>query len=233
MTITCLEFRRRVGAEPAAADAALEEHRRGCDACARYQDEMRAMDETIRRALRIQPPPREAAPAARVPARRQRFFAIAASLLAGVGVAAVLLVGAPRVSVAREVFGHVEGEVAETMKPLAPLSVAEVAEVLGPEGLRLKPGAGDVTFAARCVFDGHVVPHLVVRRPEGAVTVLLLRHRDVGRRMRLAEEGYEGVVLPAPQGSIAVVGEGIADLDAVARRVFDAVDWNAAQGAAG
>ena len=36
------------------------------------------------------------------------------------------------------------------------------------------PGVGDVTFAARCVFDGHVVPHLVVRTPDGPVTVLML-----------------------------------------------------------
>jgi hypothetical protein len=32
-------------------------------------------------------------------------------------------------------------------------------------------------------------------------------------------------VLPAPRGSIAVIGEGIADINAVARRVVDAVDW--------
>jgi hypothetical protein len=77
----------------------------------------------------------------------------------------------------------------------------------------------------RCVFDGRVVPHLVVRMPEGPVTVLLLRHRAISEPVRLEREGFEGVVLPAPRGSIAVVGTDVADIDGVARRVFDAVDW--------
>lgn len=225
--MTCLEFRRRAGAEPGASDPELEAHRHECAACARYQDELRAMDDTIRRALRIQPPPREAAPAPRAAPPRRRMFAIAASLVAGIAVGILLLTVAPRISVAREVFGHVTAEAAETLKPAVPLSAAAVAAVLGPEGVRLNPGAGDVSFAARCTFDGRVVPHLVVRTPGGPVTVLLLRHREIGKPMRLAEQGFEGVVLPAPKGSIAVVGQGVADLDAVAARVFDAVDWGA------
>jgi hypothetical protein len=45
--------------------------------------------------------------------------------------------------------------------------------------------------------------------------------------MRFDEQGYSGVVLPAPRGSIAVVGQGVRDLETVARQVFDAVDWDA------
>jgi hypothetical protein len=93
--------------------------------------------------------------------------------------------------------------------------------------MRLESGAGTVSFAARCVVDGRVVPHLVVRTPEGPVTVLVLSHRTVTRAMRFDEQGYSGVVLPAPRGSIAVVGQGVRDLDAIARQVFDAVDFGA------
>jgi hypothetical protein len=70
-----------------------------------------------------------------------------------------------------------------------------------------------------------VVPHLVVRVPEGPVTVLLLRHREVDEPERFEEGGFAGVVLPAPRGSIAVVGRGVKDLDGVARKIFEAVDW--------
>ena len=82
-----------------------------------------------------------------------------------------------------------------------------------------------MTFAARCVFDGRVVPHLVVRTPGGPVTVLMLRHRAISKPFHIDEQGYEGVVMPAPKGSIAIVGQGVANLDAVAQKVFDAVDW--------
>lgn len=222
--ITCLEFRRRVGAEPAAADADIEAHRRDCAACARHQDELRAMDGVIQRALRIDPPARQAG-AADATAPRRRLYAIAASLVAGVAIGVVLLVSAPRASVAREVMDHVTREAAESMATTEPLAPAALAAVLAPDGTRLRPSVGDVTFAARCKFDGRIVPHLVVRTPSGPVTVLMLRHRTIAKPMRLAEQGYEGVVLPAPKGSIAVVGAGIADLDAVAQKVYDAVDW--------
>jgi hypothetical protein len=224
--ITCLEFRRRVGAEPFAADAELEEHRRGCAACARHQDELRAMDGLIRRALEVSPPPREAAGPARAGAMRSRFLAIAASLVAGVALALVVLVAVPRAAIAREVVAHVQHE-PDAAAPGAPLPAAAIEVVLAPAGLRLGAGAGTVSFAARCVFAGQVVPHLVVQAPGGPVTVLVLGHRTVSRPMRFDEQGYSGVVLPAPRGSIAVVGQGVRDLEAVARQVFDAVDWDA------
>jgi hypothetical protein len=218
----CLEFRRRVGAEPATADPEVAAHRRDCEACARHQDELLAMDALIGRALRVTPSP--AQPPAEAGALRRRLFAIAATLVFGVAMGLVLFVGAPRASVAREVMGHVRHEpgAMDTKTPLAP---GALAAVLGPDGARLKPSVGDVSFASRCEFDGHVVPHLVVRTPSGPVTVLLLRHRALARPMRLADQGMEAVVMPAPVGSIAVVGEGVADLDGLARKVFDAVDW--------
>jgi len=82
-----------------------------------------------------------------------------------------------------------------------------------------------VTYARRCIFEWRVVPHLVVRTPQGPVTVLLLRHRSVSGPVRLAEQGYVGVVLPAPRGSIAIVGRDQKDLDGIAQQVFEAVDW--------
>jgi len=53
----------------------------------------------------------------------------------------------------------------------------------------------------------------------------MLRHRTISGPMHINEQGYEGIVLPAPRGSIAIVGRNIADLDGVAHKVFDAVDW--------
>ncbi len=223
---TCLEFRRRVGAEPAVADPDLEAHRRECNACARYQDELRAMDGVIRRALEVNLPTRKRAGGGATPARSTRFFAIAASLAAGAVVALFALVAVPRAAIAREVVAHI-GHEPQSLTSAQLLGPDALDEVLSPEGLRLRPGAADVTYAMRCPFDGHVVPHLVVQRPEGPVTVLVLAHRTVRVPIRFAEEGFEGVIRPAPRGAIAIVGGEGVDLDAVARQVIDAVDWGA------
>ncbi len=226
--MNCLDFRRRVGAEPSASGAEIDAHRRECAACARYQDELQSMDGLIARALAVEaeriratkPGERGAAPAT----ARRRMFAIAASLVAGLAVGFALLVSLPRTSVAREVVDHVLHEPG-SMNRVLPLEAGELAEVLDPDGTRLRPGIVDVTYAARCPFDGRTVPHLVVRTPEGAATVLLLLHRTVRRPVRIAQQGFEGVILPAPRGSIAVVGQGVEDVDGIAEKVFAAVDW--------
>jgi hypothetical protein len=222
----CLEFRRRVGAEPSLASAELEAHRRECPACARYQDELRAMDAQIARALAVDAVRIRKAEVAKLSAgiaTRPRWLALAASIVVGVSVGVALWISSPRLSLAREVIGHVAHEPG-SMVNLVPIEPGALAGVLDPEGARLRP-VGNVTFAARCVYEGHVVPHLVVRMPQGPVTVLLLRHRSVGETVRIAEQGYTGVVMPAPRGSIAVVGRDQKDLDAIARQVFEAVDW--------
>lgn len=226
--MNCLEFRRQLGAEPSAGGPEFDAHRHECAACARHQDELRALDALIARALavdhaRIQGQ-RPAAGAGGVPATRRRYLAIAASLVVGLSVGLVLLVSAPRASIAREVVDHIAHEPG-TMNLLVPVAASALAGVLDPEGTRLRPGIGDVTFAARCLHQGHVVPHLVVHMPEGAVTVLLLRHREIDEPVQIAEQGLEGVVLPAPRGSIAIVGQGLKDPAGVAQKVFEAVDW--------
>jgi len=152
------------------------------------------------------------------------YLVIAASVVAGLSVGLVLLVSAPRASIAREVVDHIMHEPGTT-NLVVPVAPGALAGVLDPDGTRLRPGLGDVTFAARCVHDGHVVPHLVVRMPEGAVTVLLLRHREIDEPVQIAEQGLVGVVLPAPRGSIAIVGQGLKDPDGIAQKVFEAVDW--------
>jgi hypothetical protein len=224
--MTCLEFRRQAGAEPAAGGPEFDAHRRECAACARYQDELRAMDALVARALAVDAARirRPAAGAGGVPATRRRYLAIAASLVAGLSVGLVLLVSAPRASLAREVVDHIMHEPG-TMNLLVPVAPGALAGVLDPEDTRLRPGIGEVTFAARCVHQGHVVPHLVVRTPEGPVTVLLLRHREIDEPVRISDSGLEGVVLPAPRGSIAIVGQGLKDPAGIAQKVFEAVDW--------
>lgn len=216
--MNCLEFRRRVGAAPSVSGDEIEAHRRECPACSRYQDELRAMDSLIGRALAV-----DMARIRSIRARRPRWLALAASIVIGLSVGLALWISLPRPSLAREVFDHVAHE-PDAMSGTAPVAQAALAGVLDPYGTRLRPGFGDVTYARRCIFEWRVVPHLVVQTPQGPVTVLLLRHRNVSEPVRLAEQGYAGIVLPAPRGSIAIVGQQ-KDLDSIARQIFEAVDW--------
>jgi hypothetical protein len=231
--VNCLEFRRAVGAEPFSADRAIEAHAAGCPACARNREELRAMDALLARAMRVDPAPAPGRPAsseskaaggpASIP---QRWLAMAASLVAGVLIAATLWLSHPEPSLAGEVIGHASHE-PDSWTAHQVVAEDRLEEVLGPSGVRLRAAVGTVTYARRCFFERHWVPHLVVQTGRGPVTVFLLGHRQVDGPARVEEQGFVGVVLPAPRGSIAVVGRDVTELDTIARQVFDAVDWNA------
>jgi hypothetical protein len=224
--MNCMEFRRLAGADPARLDAVALTHRGGCAACAEYHASLLAMDETIRRALLVPVPDRAPSPAVRsrpVATPRQRWLALAASVVAGVLVGTLLWVGGPRASLAREVVTHIRLEPQSLTSTAA--APAALARVLAAGGIRLRPGANDVTYANSCPFRGHVVPHLVVRTAQGPVTVLVLANEHVRRPVRVREDGLEGSLVPAGPGSIAVIGGAKADLSDVTARVLAAVEW--------
>ena len=229
--MNCLEFRRATGAESGLDGPALAAHRDACPACARFQREMQDMDRLLGRAMRVDLQPgtatgRGLSPSP-LPARQPpRWWAMAASLVAGVILAATLWVSWPEPSLASEVFDHAAHE-PEAWSMTSQVAGPEVAKVLDASGATLRPGAGTVTFARRCFFDRHWVPHLVVQTQAGPVTVFLLGHREMSGETRLEGDGYEAIVLPAPRGSIAVVGRDVPGLDAVARQVFASVEWQA------
>lgn len=218
--MNCLEFRRCVGAEPSTVDPAVAGHRAVCPACARHQDELQAMDRLLGRAMRVN------FRAGSDRSSRHRWYAMAASLVAGVLVAATLWISWPAPTLAAEVMGHVLHE-PDAWHESREVPAAEVGRVLGAGGARMREGAGTVTYARQCFFDGHWVPHLVLQSADGPVTVFLLGHREVASVVRIEEQGYSAVVLPAPHGSIAVVGRHAAGLEAIARQVFNAVEWDA------
>jgi hypothetical protein len=77
-----------------------------------------------------------------------------------------------------------------------------------------------------CLFDGHWVPHLVVRTPGGPVTVMVLRHEHTAARQSFRQNGYSGTLVPTPAGgTLAVVAQGTADMDAITRNLDPHLHW--------
>jgi len=215
--VTCEDARRLTGAEPYATSPELAEHLRGCPACAEFQLEMVALEANIRRAL--EEPPVAARPRARrrvVVARSA--WALAASVL--LAVLATLTVWAlrPANSLAKEVVAHVIAE-PQSWASKDVVSASALEEILRRSGLILDATPYRVVYANSCWFRGHYVPHLVVRTAHSLVTVLVLRHENVDARQSFHEDGLAGVIVPVAHGSIAVLGEGSAQLDDVAEQM--------------
>jgi hypothetical protein len=222
MPLTCEEARLLIGADPRTDDARVAEHIAQCAECARYRQEMRDMDRVVSAALQV-----NFAPAA-APARSSRrpLWAIAASLV-------VVVVGAfawllnPRDTFAAQVVEHVDGEAFALVRTQQATDPAELADIMSHAEVRLKPDALLVSYASPCEFRGHVVPHLVVQTEAGPVAVMVLANETVGSKAeRIDEEGYRGVVVPAPRGAVAVLGQD-GDVASVAATVLAALDYAA------
>jgi hypothetical protein len=218
--VNCEQARLMIGADPAGNTPALEEHLRECASCRQFREEMRTLDANIRRALE-QPPDSVGTPRL---TSMWRPWALAASvLLAMLAVLSVWLLR-PSDTLAREVVAHVQEE-PESWLARQHVDAQSIDEALRGAGVKLDITSDRITYAQSCWFRDHYVPHLVVQTAQGPVTVMILRNQQVSGRRTFHEAGMSGVIVPAPQGSMAVLTRGGASVDAVAKQVQQDVRW--------
>ena len=218
--MSCEQARLQIGADPGNSTAELERHLQDCESCRQFRAEMRTLDGDIRRAL-------ERPPAAAVTARfttSWRPWALAASVL--LAMLAVLAVWALRPSdtLAREVVAHVQEE-PESWLARQQVDAQSIDSALRSAGVRLDITSDRITYAQSCWFRDRYVPHLVVQTAQGPVTVMILRNQHVSARRTFHEQGMSGVIVPAPAGSIAVLTQGGANIDAVTAQMLQDVRW--------
>jgi hypothetical protein len=217
--LDCKHVRLAIGGDPRNLPADVEQHLAGCAACRKFRDETLTMEGRIEAALALPlhrfRPARQAAP--------MRRFALAASVLVALLIGGGAWLFRPPTALASEVAEHVSHE-AGSWALQRRLSPEEVAVVLERAGVHFDSSL-PVVYASPCVLRGYVAPHLVVQTKQGPVTVMLLPGEKIERRQEFAEDGFEGVLLPAGEGSVAVLTQG-ADLPATTEAaVLSAVRW--------
>jgi hypothetical protein len=230
----CITYRRSLMADPHASSAELEEHRASCPDCARFTEQLLGFEARLERALRVPLPAAPRVLAEVVPlraARRPNWFAMAASVVIAVGVAAGLWVSTAGPSLAADVVTHMRGEPQAWRRTEEAVPAGALADVLLDAHMSLAPSAGVVSYASSCAFRGHQVPHLVIQTGAGPVTVMVLVHEHVMRKTPFDEQGYRGMIVPvAGHGDLAVLTRGAAPDPAavaeIARRVRDSIVWH-------
>ena len=187
-------YRSAILADPHASDAELRAHRESCPECRAFTEQLLRFESRLERALRVEIPStadvlpfkRKAAAAAQ---GSWRWLAMAASVLMGLVVAGGVWLTLPQRSLAADVVAHMAGEPDAWRRTEVPVPDPTLNAVLQQSKMRLKPGAGIVSYASSCEFRGHKVPHLVVQMPSGPVTVMVLVHEAVRKSMRFDEQG--------------------------------------------
>lgn len=209
MSMDCLEFRQIVGADPARREAALAEHRLACPACREFAASQERLSLRIGSALRMPVPGELEARIlwrqANARPRRIRNFSIAATLLLSLGIGFFTYMTLGPAALGKDVIAHIHHE-PELLLPTSALAEPQrVNAVLNRGGYRVSGELGHVSHAGLCPFRGRLVPHLVMNVDGEPVSVLLLPHETVSRAQGIHEDGFDGIILPSGDGSIAIV----------------------------
>jgi hypothetical protein len=218
----CEDVRLLIGADPDSAGPELEEHLRGCQGCRALREELRRLNADIRRALDAPPDIRVARPRRAAPAWRE--YALAAGVVLATAAAIMVWLLRPTDTLAREVVAHVKAE-PESWLSSHNVSAGSIEHALRSSGVGLDLASDKIVYAQSCWFRGHYVPHLVVETTHGPATLLILRHEHVKARDDFREGGMTGVIVPAGDGSIAVLARGRGEVDDVASQLREEVHW--------
>jgi hypothetical protein len=226
------EARLLIGAAPREVGAVLAEHLAQCAACALFRQQMQRMDQDLTRlfAAPLAPPTNirvlPVRPKPKLPSQvTPRLLAVAASLVVSVGLAILFWTLKPQPSLAAGVLGHVALE-SGSWSEVAPMTSAATDQVLAGAGVSLEPADTSITYARTCLFNGHWVPHLVVRTAAGPITVLVLRQEHIAAPQSFRQNGYSGVLVPGPGGgTLAVIAQGDPNMDDVTRALGPHLHW--------
>jgi len=142
---------------------------------------------------------------------------------AGLVAVLTLWLSKPPESLASEIVKHVEGEPNSWSRTEA-VSDDQLRAVLRKSGVNLGEGMPTVVYASSCWFRGHFVPHFVVKTSDGPLTVMILVNEKAAAAQQFSEDGYSGLLVPAPTGSVAVVRRTAIPLEQPAKEVVKALE---------
>lgn len=233
--MNCLEFRRRLLADPFCKDGDLLEHEARCPQCAPFAQDVRGKEVRLRTVLQsVAPQPglaeriRLAAGFERRAAMRRWWYAAAASVLVAIGVSllSVMTTAIERgnVALAQSVLHHIDDE-AHHLREVGPVSAQRVSRVFGRFGAELLSDIGPVNFAAECLMRRRNGVHLVMPGGAGPITVFYMPGETLSGLLKVRSPRFVGEIIPTEWGSIAVVGEAGESLEGLGERLAAAVRW--------
>jgi hypothetical protein len=210
----CLEFRRRLGAEPQSRDPAMLAHRESCPTCAAAWEKAQRFEQSLHDALDVPLPggliertllAQATGERQRAVRRRRIALGLAASLLIVLGGGGI----AWRQSQARALptlaVAHMPGEIGALAltRPLAP---APVAAAFAERHAALRgPLPQDTTYVHVCDVGPFQAVHLVSRPDGQPVVVLYVPARQSAARRDFRRDGWFGREVPLEHGTLVML----------------------------
>jgi len=238
--IECIAFKRDCGAEPQSVveRPKLLMHQQSCELCAEYYQSMLALDSQLMNALVL--------PIASASVREQYsvvdgvshaehgFFetikkrwikpglaAFASLLAAALGFFALQY---PAAIAANDVIEHIHHE-PDLLTLTSPMTSPEkIKMVLQQTNVSLTDSNLEILSAKLCPLDGQLTAHLIVKGETGPVTLFILPAKSA-RAGSIETTEFNGRILSAEHGMIAVVGGKKENLEGMQSRLLSAFHW--------
>ena len=233
----CLEFRRRLAAEPLSRDPALHAHRADCAACASAWERAQQAERELLDALAVPVP---AGLAERIllaqatgerrqhMGRRRIALALVASLLVAVAGGGLLWRQHDARTLPALAVAHMPHEI-RSLDLTRPIGAAAIAAGFAGRGLHLRgPLPDNVTYVQDCPVGPYHLVHLVSRVDGTPVAVLYVPGQRATATQDFHRGGWHGRVVPLQSGVLVML------TDRVGQRSFDRVadsvtqDWRVA-----
>lgn len=229
--MNCIEFRREKLADPQRISAAAREHASGCSACAKFGRSLDDADAEIQRALSV-PVPEGLADRVLLHAGGRgrpawRAWALAATVVLGIGLAATLLMRDPDGATARLAIEHVLHE-PESLTTRYQEDGASLTVALRSVGASLSSPIGQVRYVRLCPWEnGGTAWHVVFDTPQGLATLIVVPDARVREKSGASEGGWNAQVQPIRRGFYAVVTSSPEESERVSALLRERVNWNA------
>lgn len=238
--MNCLEFRRACLTEPAGRSGALLAHRNECPDCARFAEEVDVLDDKLLEAMRV-PVPDDLQTRIRLrqvigEEQSRRFarpwqFALAASIFLSVALSGLFAyqfystnryIDQLRVAV----IEHVKEE-PQFLAVEEEASGRRFGQVLAAFGGELVQDVASVRVAEVCALRNKNQPiaHTVVNGKMGPVTILYVQGDPVRKTMPIEDDQFRGMLVPAGQGNLAVIGEPDEPLQPLVDKLQQGIVW--------
>ncbi|HQV72205.1 MAG: DUF3379 family protein [Xanthomonadales bacterium] len=233
--MNCLEFRRRLGSEPACTLDAFVAHRAECIGCAAAQSRADEFEMRLRRAVGVPLPANLAdrillaqTTTLRLDVRNRRrgFSALILAAAASIFIAVVALnrPAAEMPVLAAMVNDHLHEHIvsAEDMRVAVPSQ--DVIDIFAQRGVTLAEVPAGVNYVHKCPAGPYKTVHMVMPRNGSAVSVVYVVDAPPRPRADFRRDGTFGREVPMGGGALVMLGS--------SREGFDAIEdaWKSALG---
>ena len=224
----CLGFRRLAQADPHHLPPEAQAHAASCAACQEVAVRLRKLDEDLIRTINEVPVPDGLAERILLHTEERsrapwRQWALAASVVLGLGITLALPWLRADAGLARAALAHVEEE-PDTLTARQQVEQAAVSGALAFVGAKLRGDIGQVTYLGSCPLPGGQGRHLVVTSPHGRYSLILMPKQS-NSRLKAQDGMHAAVAKPARHGTYAIVASATPDLAKIEKLIEQNIIW--------